>query len=163
MSFNINELIKIRKATSNSEQSKIRIANYISQFKDKLEGIDGQKYEVKKKELIKLMNEETVKRKKALSSGVSSYSDPNWAGPSVCETLIHCLLGENNNEIKEVNSIIEDLLNSNREQESTKSNILGFLILLVASPLTFYFLNWWSGLIVVFISFVIIGWKNRYD
>ncbi len=163
MSSNITELVKIRKATSGSEKSKNKLSNYIKQFQFKIDILDKFESELRKKELIKLMNEEASKRKEALSTGVSSYSDPEWAGPSACETYTHCLLGENLNEIKQAISIIEELTNTNRIQESKRSDYLGYIVLMICSPLTFYFLNWWIGLIIVFFGLVIIGWKNRYD
>jgi hypothetical protein len=163
MSFNVKELIKIRKATSNSEKSKRKVANYVGEFKSKINRLNEKEPKEKKELLIKMMNEESNKRKKALSTGVSSYSDPNWAGPSACESLIHCILGGDTNEIRQANSVIDELLDVNRKEESSKSKSLGFLILLIGSPLAFYFLNWWSGLITIFLAFVIIGWKNRYD
>jgi|SRR5690554_1283836 len=163
MSFNTNELIKIRKATSSSEKSIIIISEYLKQFKIKLNKINELDNETRKKELIKLMNEESSKRKIALSSGVSSYADPNWAAPSACETWLHCILGGDNSEINEAENLINQLLDVNRKPESKKSNILGYVVIFVLCPLSFYFFNWWSAIIVFFIGTIIIGWRNRYD
>ena len=163
MSFNLAELTKIRKATSGSERSKKQVANYIHQFKAKLINISELEPESEKKELIKLMNEESKKRKEAMSTGVSSYADPKWAGPSACETWTHCLLSENTNEIDQANGIIDELTDVHRVEESKKSNIFGYLVLFVGCPLAFYFFNWWIGSIVLFVGLVIMGWKNRYD
>ncbi len=114
-------------------------------------------------ELIRLMNEESKKREEALSTGVSSYADPKWAGPSACETWTHCILSENKNEIEEAKGIIDELTNIHRVEESKKSDIYGYLVILVGCPLAFYFFNWWIGSIVLFVGLVIMGWKNRYD
>ena len=161
MSFNVKELIKIRKATSGSEKIIYQIAEYIKQFKLKVDILQALDIESRRKGLLILMNEESNKRKAALSAGASSYSNPKWAAPSACETYIHCLLGGNPNEIKQANLLIDELSNINREEESTKSDAVGYVVLLVGSPLAFYFLNWWTGLIVVFIGLTIIGWKSR--
>jgi len=163
MSFNTNELIKIRKATSGSEKSIITISDYLKQFKIKLNQINQLDTESRKKELLKLMNEESSKRKNALTSGVSSYADPNWAAPSASETWLHCILGGDNSEIKEAEKLINQLINVNRKPESIKSNILGYLVIFILCPLSFYFFNWWSAIIVFIIGTIIIGWKNRYD
>jgi hypothetical protein len=163
MSFNLNELIKIRKATSGSDKSKKRISDYINHFQIKVNDLNGIESNLKKKELVKLMNEESKKRKGNLSTGVSSYADPNWSGPAACETLILCLLGGNVNEIEQANEILDDLTDLKRAKESKKSNILGYLIILVVCPLSFYFFSWWIGLIVLFTGLVNFGWKNRYD
>jgi hypothetical protein len=163
MSFNTNELIKIREATSKSEKSINIISDYLKQFKAKVGRINELDVDDRKKELIKLMNEESSKRKNALASGVSSYADPNWAAPSACETWVHCILGENDSEIKETENLINQMLNINRKPESKKSNIFGYLVIIVLCPLSFYFFSWWSAIIVFFIGTTIIGWKNRYD
>jgi len=163
MSLNVTELKKIRKATSTSEKSKNFIANYIHKFKKELEDINNLESERIRKELIQLMNEKSSERKNALTSGVSSYSDPRWAAPAACESYLHCVLGGKEQEIKEANVIITDLTDLDRKIESGNSNILGYLILLIGSPISFYFFNWWIGLIVAFLGLVIIGWKKRYD
>ena len=163
MSFNVNELIKIRKATSGSEKSKSKISSYILEFKDKMDNANKMDSKNRKKKLIELMNEESSKRKNALGSGVSSYSDPNWAAPSVCESWIFCLLGGDKAEIENAELIINDLIDVERKNESKKSNFLGYFVILVLCPISFYFINWWSAIIVFFIGTIIIGWKNRYD
>jgi len=163
MSFNIDELRKIRKATSGSEKSKNKISKYIIKMKDKIENVNKLNPEYRKKELINLMNKESQKRKEALNSRISSYADPNWAAPAACESWLYCILTNNKDEIEKANQIINELANSKRINELKKSNYIGYIFILVFFPLTFYFINWWSALIIFFIGTIIIGWKKRYD
>ena len=163
MSFNINELIKIRKATSSSEKSKEMVASAIQDLIPKIKYANSMDSEQRQKELVKLMNEHAGKRKNALNSGVASYADPNWAGPAVCETWLYCLLGEDENEIQQANKIIETLQNIDIKEENSKSGYLGYSIILVGCPLVFYFFTWWAALILLFVGLTTLGWKNRYD
>jgi hypothetical protein len=162
MSLNTSELIKIRKATSGSEQTKQIVSDYIIQFSKEIEELKKLEAENQNKSLLSLMNQESQKRRLALKSGVSSYSDPVWAGPAACETWTHSLLGKNEIEIREVEKIIGDLTNEKRIEETNSSKV-GYFICIILAGFTFYFLNWWSALIVFFIGTIVLGWSRRYD
>jgi len=111
MSFNEDELKKIRNKTSGWFKAKTRsaISNAISSYKPKIEIAKSLDAPEQKKALLALVNQATNERHIALQSGANSYSNPAWAASATVESWLHELMGGDPQGIKNVEEIINEL------------------------------------------------------
>lgn len=160
--FNYQELVKIKKATSASSKTKLKIADALHELTPEIE--EAKKYHGEKRSemLVDLVNQYTNLRQNALKNGASSHADPRWAVPAVCESWLHGLLIDSPEEISKIEAIITDLKDPNRPEEKSSNNFWGYLVVL-AGVVSFIFLSWWLSIIILISGFVILGWSKRYD
>ena len=120
-SFNIDELKKIKKATSGFFKKKAREKIAISLIRMKKEVDNIYKlYPLKnlkptkehRKKFLELMNKYTSKRQNALLSGAGSYSHPEWAAASACESWAYLLMAGTDEEVSYANNLIQDLIDA---------------------------------------------------
>ena len=111
MSFNEDELVKIKKKTSGWFKSNARthISKAIEVYKPKIEAAKSLPETERKKALIALVNQATNERNAALQSGANSYSNPSWAAAATIESWLHELIGGKEHEIIKVENIINEL------------------------------------------------------
>lgn len=111
MSFNEDELMKIRSKTSGWFKSKARsaISNAISSYKPEIEVAKSLAAPERKKTLLALANKATDERHIALQSGANSYSNPAWAAAATVESWLHELMNGDPQGIKNVEAIINEL------------------------------------------------------
>lgn len=164
MSYNLNEIIKIKRATSGSEITKNRISEEIKLLKPIIEETFELQLEEQKTIFRNLKNKYTQQRQLAFNNGATSYASPDWAVPALCESWLLELSSGSKENIHKVEILIEELSNPNRSEESNNNNkIIGFVFLFLASPLILYYHKWWSALIVFVIGLIISGWSKRHD
>lgn len=113
MSFNENELRKIRRATSGWFKKRARraVADALMELKPYIDAIktlpdDDQRI----LELKRLTMKATHARHDALSAGARSYRHPEWAAAAACETWLHELVMGTPDSIARVESLIDDLI-----------------------------------------------------
>jgi hypothetical protein len=119
-SFNIQELNKIKKATSGffKKKARNRIASSLTQMRKEVNEIyktyplkNLRHTEEHNKKFIELLNKYTSLRQTALALGAASYSHPEWSAAAACESWAAILASGSLEEIKYAKSIIEDLIN----------------------------------------------------
>ena len=112
MSFNEDELIKIRNATSGWFKGKARyeITRALAILQVNVEELKNLPVEEKRTAIIEMVNDATDKRHAAMNSGASSYGNPEWAAASACESWLHALAGGDSDEIERVEIIVEELI-----------------------------------------------------
>ncbi|MCB0502890.1 MAG: hypothetical protein KDD32_09405 [Bacteroidetes bacterium] len=164
MGFNLDELEKIKKKTSASTESKQMIANQIIKITPEINNIKLLTGQERRKSLANLSSKFSAQRRKALESGVASYSDPNWATPATIESWLQGLMFDNDSEIEKIEAIIDELKNPKRKDESSKSiDWIGILLIIVVAPFVYHKIGLWAAIIVGVVGLFSLGWKNRYD
>ena len=111
MSFNEEELIKIKKATSGffKKSARATIVDSLSSINKKIILAKNMDESDKKAALLKLMNEATEKRQRVLQSGANSYGHPEWAAAAACESWLQELFGGTPESIERVEVLIKEL------------------------------------------------------
>ena len=111
MSFNEDELIKIRSKTSGWFKAKARsaISSAISSYKPEIEIAKSLTHIERKKALLALVNKATYERHIALQSGANSYRNPAWAAAATVESWLHELMSGDLQGIEDVEAIINEL------------------------------------------------------
>jgi len=111
MSFNEDELKKIRSKTSGLFKAKARsaISSAISTYKPKIEIAKSLADSERKKALLALLNQAADERHVALQSGANSYGNQAWAAAATVESWLHELMGGDPQGIKNVEAIINQL------------------------------------------------------
>ncbi len=111
MSFNEEELIKIRKATSGwfKKSARKTIAQSLLAMKPKIDVAKKLDDTHREEAIKKLMNEATATRQHALQSGANSYSHPQWAAAAACESWLHELVGGTPEGISRIEVLIDEL------------------------------------------------------
>lgn len=111
--FNEDELIKIKKATSGLFKNSARTAIKQSLEKTKSDILAAKKLNPDqcKSKLIKLMEEATQERKRAIAYGATSYGDKDWAAAAVSETWLQELVHGTPEGIDRVERLIGELMN----------------------------------------------------
>ena len=111
MSFNEEELIKIRQSTSGwfKKSARKAIAQSLLAMKPKIDSANKLDDAQREAELKKLMNEATAERHHALQSGANFYSHPKWAAAAACESWLHELIGGSTEGIVRVEMLIDEL------------------------------------------------------
>ena len=112
MSFNEEELIKIKNATSGwlKKSARTSIAQSLLALQPKIRSAMQLPESERQAVLKKLVNEATVERHQALQSGANSYGHPQWAAAAACESWLHQLHGGTADNIGRVEVLIEELL-----------------------------------------------------
>ena len=112
MSFHVDELLKIKEASSGFFKRKARyaISNHLAACKLKLQALEDASDEQRTNSLKKLMNEYTDQRHQALQNGASGYGDPMWGAASACEGWIHVLIFGEPWEIREYSLMVDKLI-----------------------------------------------------
>lgn len=113
MSFNEDELEKIKKATSGLFKKSARTAIKVSLEKTKSDilaakNLNPDKYRTA---LIKLMEEATRVRRQAVAYGATSHGDKNWAAAAASETWLQELVRGTSESIDRVERMIGELMN----------------------------------------------------
>ncbi len=111
MSFNIDELLKIEKATSGIFKKKARtfISNALSSLRPYIDEAVA-KEGLEREEILKaLVNRATGLRQEAVRQGARSHGSPEWAAAAACESWLHELLLGNKESISSVEKIIKRL------------------------------------------------------
>ncbi|MEH6578070.1 MAG: hypothetical protein V7731_13425 [Amphritea sp.] len=111
MSFNEDELIKIKKKTSGFFKGKARsaISITIGSYKPKIEAARILDEPERNKALLALVDQATAERHLALQSGASSYGNPAWAAAATVESWLHELMVGDPQSIQNVEAIIDEL------------------------------------------------------
>ena len=112
MSFNVEELKKIERATEGLFCSKARrsIAESLARLVPNILLADAQASDARRSTLTWLVNEYTSLRHKALSNGARSYKDPEWSAVAACESWLQGLLLDTDIAIAEINTIVVRLV-----------------------------------------------------
>jgi len=113
VSNNVRELQKIKKKTSGwfKSTAKFEISKTIKSYKPRIEAAKSQQEEDRKNTLILLLNEATDERHKALQNGANSYKNPSWAAAATIESWLFELISGEEQGIKNVEGIINELQN----------------------------------------------------
>jgi len=113
MSNNVRELHKIKKKTSDWFKSKAKseISKTIKAYKPRIEASKLLQEDDRKKTLVLLVNEATNERHKAIQNGANSYSNPSWAAAATIESWLFELINGEEQGIKSVEGIINELQN----------------------------------------------------
>lgn len=111
MSFNEDELRKIKNKTSGFFKGKARyaISRTISSYKSKIDAANSLTEAEREQALAALLNQATEARKTALKGGANSYGDPAWAAAATVESWLHALIGGDPQSIEKVETLIEEL------------------------------------------------------
>lgn len=160
--FNYRELVKIKKVTSSSPKTKLKIADALIDLTPEVE--EAKKYhgEERSEMLINLANHYTQLRQNSLKNGASSHADPRWAVPAACESWLHGLLIDEPEEVRNIEDIISDLKDPNRPEEKSSNITWGYLIVIGGAASSFYF-TWWLSMVVIIIGLVLLGWSRRHE
>ncbi len=113
MSFNEQELLKIKKATSRlfKRRTWAAVAASLVELKAKIASAKELNASDRDTELKRLMNEATSKRQAALRSGARSYGHTNWATAAACESWLHELVLGDSKSIARLEAVISEMLN----------------------------------------------------
>jgi len=113
MSFNEEELLKIKKVTSGffKKKTKLAVAKALVAIKPKIEAAKKLDGDERIEALRILVNEATDARHLAIQIGATSYKDPQWAAAASCESWLHELVGGTPEGIIRVERIISQLSN----------------------------------------------------
>jgi hypothetical protein len=111
MSFNEEELVKIKRATSGwlKKSARKTISHSLAAMKPKIDSAKKLDDHERQEALKKLMNEATYARQQALQSGANSHTHARWAAAAACESWLHELLGGTPDGIARVEQLIEEL------------------------------------------------------
>jgi len=111
MSFNEDELNKIKKATSGlfKKSARVAVAHALLDMKDKINLAKQLNEREREDALKKLMNQATAARQQALQAGANSHGHPQWAAAAACESWLHELVGGDPAGIARVEAIIDEL------------------------------------------------------
>jgi hypothetical protein len=163
MYSNYEDLIRIRKKTSANTALKIEIAETINELRPQVERINGLPQSDRKAVIMKLKKPYTAARQFAHRNGAASEASPDWAVPAVIESWLFSCMNDSGDELNRVESVMEELSSADRSEETQGGAYIGNLIIFIGTPLVFYFVSWWLGLIVLIIGFVAKGWGQRYN
>jgi len=113
MSFNEEELLKIKKATSGFFKKSAReaVAQSLLAIKPKIDAAKKLENPEREKALKALVNEATAARHHALQSGANSYGHPKWAAAAACESWLHEIVGGTSESIDHVEQLVMELMN----------------------------------------------------
>jgi hypothetical protein len=114
VNFNEEELLKIEKATSGwlKKSDRKAISEAISALRPKIQLAQNiLNQQQKHAELVKLVDEATATRHRALHSGGNSYGHPAWAAAAVCESWLQELVLGTPESISRVENMINKLEN----------------------------------------------------
>jgi hypothetical protein len=113
MSFNIEELQKIKKATSGLFKKSARkaVAKALSEIEPKINAAKRLDSPERENALNSLVKDATAARHHALQSGGSSYGHPKWAAAAACESWLHELVGGTPESIESVEQLVLELMN----------------------------------------------------
>ncbi len=114
MTFNEEEMLKIKKATSGffKGRAKKAIAQALNELTPKITHAKTLP-QVEKEAAVKvLMNKATDARHLALAHGANSYSDPEWAAAAACESWLHELALGTEEGLVVVEKIVRELRDS---------------------------------------------------
>jgi hypothetical protein len=111
MSFNEDELQKIKSKTSGFLKGKARaaISDAIKDYEPKVQAAKSLPDNERAEALLALANQATDQRQIALQNGANSYGDPAWAAASTIESWLHELVGGEHHEIDSVEMLIQEL------------------------------------------------------
>ena len=111
MSFNEEELNKIKKATSGffKKSARVAVAHALLDMEEKIDHARQLSEDEREAALKILMNEATAARQRALQAGANSHGDPQWAAAAACESWLHELFGGTTAGIERVEVIIDEL------------------------------------------------------
>lgn len=112
MSFNLEELKKIRTKTNGifSKKSRLAISESLSRAKLDVDKAKGLSEEDKHAQLLPLLNTATKQRNIAVQNGASSYSDAEWASAAAVESWISELLTGDKNDVQQIEIAVYDLI-----------------------------------------------------
>lgn len=114
MSFNEEELLKIKKATSGWFKKKARtsVAQALLAIKPRIDAAKELDDTERQAALKNLADEASAARHHALQSGANSHGHPQWAAAAACESWLHELLLDGTPEsIARVEMLIAELSN----------------------------------------------------
>ncbi len=113
MSFNEEELLKIKKATSGlfKKAARAAVAQALLAIKPKIDAAKQLNNPEREKALKALVNEATAARHHALQSGANSYGHPKWAAAAACESWLHELVGGTSESIDHVEQLVMEFMN----------------------------------------------------
>ena len=111
MSFNEDELLKIKKATSGffKKKTKIAVTQALVAIKPRIDAVKKLNGDKRIEALNILVNEATNARHLALQRGATSYKDPQWAAAAACESWLQELIGGTSKGIARVDQLIKEL------------------------------------------------------
>jgi hypothetical protein len=113
MSFNEEELLKIKKATSGffKKQARATLAQALCELKPKIDAAKQLSAEDQEKALKALVKEATNARHYAMQSGANSYGHPKWAAAAACESWLHELISGTPESLNHVEQLVIELMN----------------------------------------------------
>ena len=111
MSFNEDELIKIKKATSGFLKKSARkaISQSLLEIERKIENAKKLADADRQVALKELLNRATADRKRAVQYGATSYGNPQWAAAAACESWLQELILGTPDGIARVEALIREL------------------------------------------------------
>lgn len=118
-SFNIQELKKIKKATSGffKQKARKRIAMSLAELKKEVDEVykmyplrNLKPTDEHRKEFLRLLNKYTDKRKEAFASPLASYAHPEWAATAACESWAYILMIGDASENTQAKKLVKELI-----------------------------------------------------
>ena len=111
MSFNYDELVKIKNATDGffGKKARMAIRAAVIDVAERITAAKKQPVAEQKALLLKLLNQKTYLRQTALRSGSASYSNPEWASAAVCESWLQELLMGDSEDIAMIELILKQI------------------------------------------------------
>ena len=113
MSFNEEELLKIKKATSGwfKKSARTALSQALSVMKPRIDAAKKLNDTERQAALNFLTNEAMAARHQALRSGANSHGHPQWAAAAACESWLHELVGGTPESIARAELLIAGLSN----------------------------------------------------
>jgi hypothetical protein len=111
MSFNEDELSKIKSKTSGFFKGKARLAisSAINDYEPKVRAAKLLPNIEKNKAILALVNQATNQRQAAQQNGANSYGDPDWAAAATIESWLQELMGGEPHGINNVEKLVQEL------------------------------------------------------
>ncbi len=111
MSFNEQELIQIRDATSGifKRSARKKISESLLALRVKIDAALSLPEDELAEEILRLLNKATAERQRWLRSGARSYGHPGWAAAAACETWLHVLRSGDSEAAARIQPLIDEL------------------------------------------------------
>ena len=181
---NEKDLIEVFNAISieGNESARAAVIESLLILKTKIKNAKKLKNAEYISELKILMNKFSSLRGQALQAGANSYSDPQWAPASACESWVFELLTGDTESITSVERLIDEFVNEKKhpelidDEKNSEANIVSdedkdrestpwfmLLFLFIGLPIVIIYGGIWIGLLVYIIGAIIIGLRKRYE
>jgi hypothetical protein len=112
MTFDVDELLKIRDANSGyfGKRARLAIANGLSELKPNVDVLNSHQEDEYQTAIRVLISKATRKRQTTFRGGTSNYGNSKWAAAAVCECWLQNLAtGSTESKVK-VGDIITEMM-----------------------------------------------------